>query len=98
MGTEPGDGDGSYAIRRHNPPMPEGLTSAGIERLHAAAARHVGATRVPGLVVLVARGAEVHVEALGNLTVGGLPVARDSIFGLSSTTRPITAAAYAALA
>jgi CubicO group peptidase (beta-lactamase class C family) len=77
--------------------MPEGLTSAGIERLHVAAERHVGATRVPGLVALVARGADVHVEALGDLTVGGRPVARDSIFRLSSTTKPITAAATLAV-
>ncbi len=49
--------------------MGEGLTIAGIERLHAAAERHVGATRVPGLVALVARGAQVHVEALGSLAV-----------------------------
>ena len=38
--------------------MPDGLTSAGIERLRVTAERHVGDTRVPGLVALVARGAE----------------------------------------
>ena len=77
--------------------MPEGLTNAGIERLHAAAEQHVGATRVPGLVALVARGEEVHVEALGNLAVGGRPVARDSIFRIASTSKPITAAATLAV-
>ncbi len=51
--------------------MPEGLTSAGLERLHAVAEQHVGPARVPGLVALVARGAQVHVEALGELSVGG---------------------------
>jgi hypothetical protein len=32
-------------------------------RLHAAAERHVGDDRVPGLVALVAWGGQVHVEA-----------------------------------
>jgi CubicO group peptidase (beta-lactamase class C family) len=74
-----------------------GLTDAGIERLHAAAARHVGDELVPGLVALVARGAQVHVEALGTLAIGGPPAARDSIFRISSMTKPITAAATLAL-
>jgi CubicO group peptidase (beta-lactamase class C family) len=77
--------------------MPDGLTDAGIERLHATAEQHVGDTRVPGLVALVARGAQVHVEALGSLTVGGRPVARDSLFRIASTTKPITAAATLAV-
>jgi CubicO group peptidase (beta-lactamase class C family) len=75
----------------------EGLTKAGIERLHLAAEQHVGSTHVPGLVALVARGSEVHVEALGNLSVGGRPVARDSIFRIASTSKPITAVATLAL-
>jgi CubicO group peptidase (beta-lactamase class C family) len=73
------------------------LTDGALERLHAAAAKHVGDTRVPGLVALVACGDEVHVEALGTLAVGGRPVARDSIFRIASTTKPITAAATLAL-
>ncbi len=77
--------------------MPEGLTNAGVERLHAVAEQHVGDARVPGLVALVARGSQVHVEALGNLTVGGRPVTRDSLFRIASTTKPITAAATLAV-
>jgi CubicO group peptidase (beta-lactamase class C family) len=75
-----------------------GLTVAGMELLHAVAERHVGEDRVPGLVALVARGEHVHVEALGTLAVGGTPVARDSIFRIASTTKPITAAATLAVA
>ena len=52
---------------------------------------------VPGLVALVASGDQVHVEALGNLSAGGPPVARDSVFRIASTTKPITAAAALAL-
>jgi CubicO group peptidase (beta-lactamase class C family) len=76
----------------------DGLTAAGLARVHAAAEQHVGDDRVPGLVALVARGEQVHVEALGKLAVGGGPVARDSIFRISSTTKPITGAATLALA
>ncbi len=75
-----------------------GLSEAGIERLHEVAAGHVGDERVPGLVALVAHGEDVYVEALGRLAVGGAPVARDSLFRISSTTKPITAAATLALA
>jgi CubicO group peptidase (beta-lactamase class C family) len=75
-----------------------GLTAAGLKGLHAAAERHVGDDRVPGLVALVARRDQVHVEALGTLSVGGPPVAPDSIFRIASTTKPITAAATLALA
>src|ERR1700722_19112117 len=77
--------------------MSEGLTNTGIARLHAAGEQHVGDTRVPGLVALVARGAEVHLEALGSLTVGGRAVARDSLFRIASTTKPVTAAATLAV-
>jgi CubicO group peptidase (beta-lactamase class C family) len=77
--------------------MAEMLMDGALERLRAAAAKHVGDTRVPGLVALVARGDEVHVEALGTLAVGGSPVARDSIFRIASTSKPITAAATLAL-
>ncbi|HTP17750.1 MAG TPA: serine hydrolase domain-containing protein [Streptosporangiaceae bacterium] len=75
-----------------------GLTAAGLAGLHAAAERHVGDGRAPGLVALVARGGQVHVEALGRLAAGGSPVARDAIFRIASTTKPITAAAALALA
>src|SRR5690242_13628872 len=75
-----------------------GLTAAGVTGLHTAARRHVGDDKVPGLVALVARGDQVHVEALGTLAMGGPPVARDSIFRIASTTKPITAAATLALA
>ena len=65
--------------------------------MRAVAEQHVGDTRVPGLVALVAHGDEVHVEALGRLSVGGPPVQRDSLFRISSITKPITAAATLAV-
>jgi CubicO group peptidase (beta-lactamase class C family) len=59
--------------------------------------RQVGDTKVPGLVALVAHGEEVQVEAAGNLTIGGPPVKRDSLFRIASTTKPITGAATLAV-
>jgi CubicO group peptidase (beta-lactamase class C family) len=74
-----------------------GLTAAGLQHLHAVAVAHVDEAMVPGLVALVAKGEQVHVETLGTLAVGGAPVVRDSIFRIASTTKPITAAATLAL-
>jgi CubicO group peptidase (beta-lactamase class C family) len=75
------------------------VTSAVIEGVRAAAERHVGDDRVPGLVALVAHGDDVHVEAHGSLAVGGgPPVTRDSIFRIASLTKPITAAVTLAIA
>jgi CubicO group peptidase (beta-lactamase class C family) len=73
------------------------FTPSGLADLRAVAERHVGDDRVPGLVALITNDADVHVEALGCLTIGGAPVERDSIFRIASTTKPITAAATLAL-
>ncbi|MDQ2830072.1 MAG: class A beta-lactamase-related serine hydrolase, partial [Chloroflexota bacterium] len=49
---------------------------------------------VPGLVTLISRRGETHVDALGMMAVGGRdPMRRDTIFRISSMTKPITAAA-----
>jgi CubicO group peptidase (beta-lactamase class C family) len=74
-----------------------GLSTAGLARLAQVAASHIGPDRVPGLVALVASGFDVHVEALGVLSIGGPPVRRDSLFRIASTTKPITGAVTMAL-
>ena len=51
--------------------MPDPLTPSGLARVGEVAAAHVGSEVVPGLVVLVARHDQVHVEALGSLSIGG---------------------------
>ena len=48
---------------------------------------------MPGLVYLVSRRGEVHAGAIGAKSIGGEPTKRDSIFRISSMTKPITAAA-----
>jgi CubicO group peptidase (beta-lactamase class C family) len=47
---------------------------------------------MPGAVYLVATGAVVLVARHGQLTIGGAPVRRDSIFRISSMTKPMLAA------
>jgi CubicO group peptidase (beta-lactamase class C family) len=74
-----------------------GLSAQGLGRLAEVAASHVGPDRVPGLAAVVASGDEVHVETLGELTIGGPPVQRDSLFRIASTTKPITGAVTMAL-
>jgi CubicO group peptidase (beta-lactamase class C family) len=78
--------------------MPDLLTADGLARFSAAAAAHVGDETVPGLVALVARGDQVHAEALGSLSIGGPAVQSDSLFRIASTTKPVTGAATLALA
>jgi CubicO group peptidase (beta-lactamase class C family) len=71
-----------------------GLSSARLDRMHGVMAGHVERGAVPGLVTLVARRGEVHVDAIGTKAQGGSdPVARDTIFRISSMTKPVTAAA-----
>jgi CubicO group peptidase (beta-lactamase class C family) len=77
--------------------VPDGLTPAGLERFDAVAAKHVEDGGAPGTVALVARGEQVHVCAEGSLRIGGPPVARDSLFRIASTTKPVTGAATMAL-
>jgi len=74
-----------------------GFSTAGLDRLAEVAASHVGSDRVPGLVALAASGDDVHVEALGSLSIDGPPVQRDSLFRIASTTKPTTGAVTMAL-
>jgi CubicO group peptidase (beta-lactamase class C family) len=69
------------------------FTETGIERLRRVLARHVDGGAVPGLVALVDRGGRTEVVCLGARSVGGPPVTRDTIFRISSMSKPITAVA-----
>lgn len=75
-----------------------GLQRAGLDRLHDRLAAHVERRDVPGLVALVARGDDVHVEVLGTPALDDpAPLRRDAIFRIASLTKPIAAAAAMAL-
>ena len=63
-------------------------------RMHDVMARHVEAGEMPGLVTLVSRRGETHVDAIGTQAFGDrTPMRRDSIFRIASLTKPVVAAA-----
>jgi CubicO group peptidase (beta-lactamase class C family) len=71
-----------------------GLSEARLGRMRDVMAGYVERGEVPGIVTLVSRRGEVHVEAIGMKAVGGSdPMRRDTIFRISSMTKPIVAVA-----
>ena len=71
-----------------------GLSKARLGRLHDVMAGYVARGEMPGVVTLVSRRGEAHVDAIGMKAVGGSdPMRRDTIFRIASMTKPITAAA-----
>jgi hypothetical protein len=58
-----------------------GLSKARLGRMHDVMAGHVERGDVPGLVTLVSRRGEAHVDAIGMKAAGGRdPMRRDTIF------------------
>jgi len=53
--------------------------------------------QAPGVVAAVARGGRVHVATAGVMAVGGAPIRRDTLFRISSNTKPMTAAVVLSL-
>lgn len=75
-----------------------GFTDEGLRKVREVLTRHVESGRVPGVVALIGRGDETHVEAIGTMSHGGgAPMARDTIFRMASTSKPVTMAAAAVL-
>ncbi|MER6425745.1 serine hydrolase domain-containing protein [Streptomyces sp. NPDC001137] len=71
-----------------------GFSKTGLIRIRDVLERHVDSGRIPGLVALVGRGEETHVEVLGTMHHGGgAPMRRDTIFRMASTSKPVTIAA-----
>ena len=70
------------------------LTKAGIDRLHKAMLARVDNGGLPGIVTLVAKGDDIYVDVIGTMTFGdGQPMRRDTIFRITSMTKPILGAA-----
>ena len=66
----------------------------GLDRLHGAMEARVANGELPGMVMAVARGDDVWVDAIGNLEFGGRePMQRETIFRIASLTKPVLAAA-----
>jgi CubicO group peptidase (beta-lactamase class C family) len=62
--------------------------------MHDVLAGYVQRGEVPGLIALVCRRGDVRIDVLGSKAAGGTePLQRDSLFRLSSMTKPITAVA-----
>jgi CubicO group peptidase (beta-lactamase class C family) len=71
-----------------------GLSSARLDRMRDVMNDHVERGDVPGLVTLISRRGEVHVDAIGVKAVGSDdPIRRDTIFRITSMTKPVTAVA-----
>lgn len=73
-----------------------GFSSERLARSRALLERHVDSGFVPGVVAVLARHGDVHVEAIGTLAFEGAgsrtPIAGDTICRLGSMTKPIVAA------
>jgi CubicO group peptidase (beta-lactamase class C family) len=72
---------------------PGALSESGLRGLHDAMAKHVTCGEIPGVVALVSRHGDVHVDAIGSMAIAGQPMRRDTIFRISSMTKPVTAVA-----
>ena len=70
--------------------MADPLSPEGLARFGEIAAGFVASGKVPGLVALVARGEQVHVEALGSMAVDAAPMQADSLFRIASISKPMT--------
>ena len=80
--------------RSGNRPPAAGISVAGRDRLHETMAGYVESGHLPGLVTLVARGDDVHVDTIGTAAfTDARPLARDAIFRIASLTKPIAAVA-----
>jgi len=71
-----------------------GLSKQRLERMHSIMAGYVADGSVPGLVTAVSRRGEAHVDVIGSKSVGKSdPMRRDTIFRITSMTKPVTAVA-----
>jgi CubicO group peptidase (beta-lactamase class C family) len=71
-----------------------GLSKSRLGRMHHVLSGHVERGEMPGLVALVSRHDDLHVETLGTMSFADpAPMRRDTIFRIASITKPITAVA-----
>src|SRR5256884_2986759 len=74
--------------------MMRSTAEAGLDRLHEAMAARVAKGELPGMVTLLAQGEGVHVDPIGVMAFDSAePMRRDTIFRITSMTKPILAAA-----
>lgn len=71
-----------------------GFSKTRLERLHEVMTGYVERGEVAGLVTVLARRGEAHIDAIGVRDLAsGAPMSQDTIFRIASMTKPVTAAA-----
>ena len=71
-----------------------GLSKPRLERMHRVLSGFVERKEMPGLVAVVSRHDDLHVETLGSLAFdNATPMRRDTIFRIASISKPVTAVA-----
>ena len=71
-----------------------GLSAQRLARMHEILAAHVAKEELPGLVAVLRRHGDVHVDAIGTLDYGDpTPMTVDTPFRIASLTKPVTAVA-----
>ncbi len=71
-----------------------GFSKARLSRMHDVMNSYVERDELPGLTTLVSRRGEAHIDMIGNIGYEGHhPMQRDTIFRISSMTKPTTAVA-----
>jgi len=74
------------------------LSTTRLRRLREVLSGYVERGDVPGVVALVSRRGQTHVEVVGSTAYeGGRPMSHDTIFRVSSMSKPVTAAAVMTL-
>jgi CubicO group peptidase (beta-lactamase class C family) len=69
------------------------FSAPGLARLHDVMSAHVAEQRVPGVVTALYRRGELQVDCVGALAFEGKPMKRDTLFRITSMTKPMVAAA-----
>ncbi|HVJ98940.1 MAG TPA: serine hydrolase domain-containing protein [Acidimicrobiia bacterium] len=73
--------------------MSNAFSKTGLDRMHDVMRGYVERGNAAGLVTLVQRDGETHVDAIGAQALAGPPMTRDTIFRISSMSKPVTAVA-----
>ena len=70
------------------------FSASGLRRMHDVLSAHVERGDLPGMVTLLCRRGEVEVDVIGTKALeGGEPMRRDTLFRITSMTKPVTAVA-----
>jgi CubicO group peptidase (beta-lactamase class C family) len=70
------------------------FSKAGLQTLHESMESYVNSGERPGMVTVLSRHGETHVDAIGSHAFGSArPMQRDTLFRIASITKPVVAAA-----